>query len=108
MYVFRFITAASDGDLDAVKAYLKDGLDVNSQDWDKLTALVAAASQGHLKVVKLLLDKVGWFNPTQVVVQRLSEIRSSSAYHVAVCVYPCRCCLCMWCCKMSGFVFVRT
>ena len=54
----RFITAASDGDLDAVKAYLKDGLDVNSQDWDKLTALVAAASQGHLKVVKLLLDKV--------------------------------------------------
>eukprot|EP00752_Nemacystus_decipiens_P008526 g7615.t1 len=53
----RFITAASDGDLDAVKAYLKDGLDVNSQDWDKLTALVAAASQGHLQVVKLLLDK---------------------------------------------------
>lgn len=41
-----------------MKAYLKDGLDVNSQDWDKLTALVAAASQGHLKVVKLLLDKV--------------------------------------------------
>lgn len=55
----RFITAASDGDLSAVKAYLKDGLDVNSQDWDKLTALIAAASQGHLKVVKLLLDKVG-------------------------------------------------
>lgn len=54
----RFITAASDGDLNAVKNYLKDGLDVNSQDWDKLTALVAAASQGHLKVVKHLLDKV--------------------------------------------------
>lgn len=53
----RFITAASDGDMDAVKAYLKDGLDVNSQDWDKLTALVAAASQGHIAVVKLLLDK---------------------------------------------------
>ncbi|CAN0448409.1 unnamed protein product, partial [Ectocarpus sp. 8 AP-2014] len=34
----RFITAASDGDLNAVKTYLKDGLDVNSQDWDKLTA----------------------------------------------------------------------
>lgn len=57
----RFITAASDGDLDAVKTYLKDGLDVNSQDWDKLTALVAAASQGHFKVVKLLLDKVAFF-----------------------------------------------
>lgn len=54
----RFITAASDGDLEAVQTYLKDGLDVNSQDWDKLTALVAAASQGHLEVVKVLLDKV--------------------------------------------------
>ncbi|CAM9820487.1 unnamed protein product [Pylaiella littoralis] len=53
----RFITAASDGDLDAVRAFLKDGLDVNSQDWDKLTALVAAASQGHLEVVKLLIEK---------------------------------------------------
>ncbi|CAB1112189.1 unnamed protein product [Ectocarpus sp. CCAP 1310/34] len=52
----RFITAASDGDLNAVKTFLKDGLDVNSQDWDKLTALVAAASQGHLKVVKHLLN----------------------------------------------------
>lgn len=54
----RFITAASDGDLEAVQTYLKEGLDVNSQDWDKLTALVAAASQGHLEVVKVLLDKV--------------------------------------------------
>lgn len=57
--VSRFITAASDGDLEAIKTYLADGLDVNSQDWDKLTALVAAASQGHLDVVKHLLDKVG-------------------------------------------------
>ena len=54
----RFITAASDGDIEAVEAHLKEGLDVNSQDWDKLTALVAAASQGHLDVVKLLLGKV--------------------------------------------------
>ncbi|CAM9763513.1 unnamed protein product [Ascophyllum nodosum] len=53
----RFITAASDGDIEAVEAHLKEGLDVNSQDWDKLTALVAAASQGHLDVVKLLLGK---------------------------------------------------
>lgn len=57
-YCNRFITAASDGDVDAVKAYLKEGLDVNSQDWDKLTALIAAASQGHITVVKLLLEKV--------------------------------------------------
>ena len=56
-FSFRFITAASDGDLAVVGDYLKDGLDVNSQDWDKLTALIASASQGHLQVVKLLLDK---------------------------------------------------
>lgn len=53
----RFITAASDGDMDAVKNFLKEGLDVNSPDWDKLTALVAASSQGHLAIVKILLDK---------------------------------------------------
>lgn len=44
--------------MEAVKGFLKDGLDVNSQDWDKLTALVAAASQGHMAMVKLLLEKV--------------------------------------------------
>ncbi|CAM9926012.1 unnamed protein product, partial [Discosporangium mesarthrocarpum] len=53
----RFIAAAADGDKAAVEKLLKDGLDVNSQDWDRLTALIAAASGGHLNVVSLLLKK---------------------------------------------------
>ena len=33
----RLITAASDGDEKRVREYLKDGIDVNSRDWDNLT-----------------------------------------------------------------------
>jgi len=51
----RLITAASDGDEKRVKEYLKDGVDVNSRDWDNLTAVVAAASAGHKKLVQLLV-----------------------------------------------------
>ena len=50
----RLITAASDGDKAAVKGYLEEGIDVNSQDWDNLTAIIAASSSGHLDIVKLL------------------------------------------------------
>mmetsp|Transcript_2039 Transcript_2039/g.4441 ORF Transcript_2039/g.4441 Transcript_2039/m.4441 type:complete len:919 (+) Transcript_2039:171-2927(+) len=52
----RLITAASDGDKKFVSRMLKDGIDVNSADWDKLTPLIAAASAGHAEVVKLLLS----------------------------------------------------
>lgn len=52
----RLITAASDGDKKLIKSYLKNKVDVNSRDWDQLTALIAAASAGHLDIVKLLLD----------------------------------------------------
>lgn len=43
----RLITAAADGDKKAVKEHLADGIDVNSQDWDNLTALIAASSAGE-------------------------------------------------------------
>ena len=33
---------------------LEEGIDVNSQDWDNLTAIIAASSSGHLDIVKLL------------------------------------------------------
>jgi len=52
----RLITAASDGDKKMMKTFLKNGVDVNSRDWDQLTALIAAASAGHLDVVKFLFD----------------------------------------------------
>ena len=60
----RLIGAASDDDLDAVKALLTakggpDGkpVDINARDWDELTALIPAASSGHFEMVKFLVEK---------------------------------------------------
>lgn len=44
----RLITAASDGDKKGVRRWLEQGVDVDSRDWDNLTPLIAASSQGHL------------------------------------------------------------
>lgn len=52
----RFIGAASDGDKKLVQSFLKDkNADVNVRDWDDLTALITAASAGHLDIVKILI-----------------------------------------------------
>jgi serine/threonine-protein phosphatase 6 regulatory ankyrin repeat subunit B len=53
----RLVGAASDGDKKAFQALLKEGIDVNSRDWDDLTALIPAASAGHLDIVKLLIKE---------------------------------------------------
>jgi serine/threonine-protein phosphatase 6 regulatory ankyrin repeat subunit B len=53
----RLIGAASDGDKKAVQAILKEGVDVNSRDWDDLTALIPASSAGHLDICKLLVKE---------------------------------------------------
>eukprot|EP00568_Trieres_chinensis_P002301 CAMPEP_0183293248 /NCGR_PEP_ID=MMETSP0160_2-20130417/2005_1 /TAXON_ID=2839 ORGANISM="Odontella Sinensis, Strain Grunow 1884" /NCGR_SAMPLE_ID=MMETSP0160_2 /ASSEMBLY_ACC=CAM_ASM_000250 /LENGTH=938 /DNA_ID=CAMNT_0025454335 /DNA_START=100 /DNA_END=2916 /DNA_ORIENTATION=- len=54
----RLLGAASDGDKKAVASLLKDeGVDVDARDWDQLTALIPAASGGHIEVVKLLLKE---------------------------------------------------
>ena len=52
----RLITAAADNDVNAVKSYLKNKVDVNSRDWDKVTPLIAASGNGHLGMVKLLIS----------------------------------------------------
>lgn len=44
----RLITAASDGDKRSVKRWIDEGADVDARDWDNLTPLIAASSQGHL------------------------------------------------------------
>jgi ankyrin repeat protein len=53
----RLISAATDGDLPTVKAFLNNKVDVNSRDWDNLTALIAASSKGQLETVKFLITK---------------------------------------------------
>lgn len=52
----RLIAACADNDMNAVKGYLKDKVDVNSRDWDKLTPLISAAGKGNLPIVKLLVS----------------------------------------------------
>ena len=52
-----FITAASEGDLEEVKALLEYGnIDLNQGDYDKRTALSLAAAEGHSDVVRLLCE----------------------------------------------------
>lgn len=54
----RFIGAASDGDKKTLQSLLKDKtVTVNERDWDDLTALITAASAGHVDIVKYLLKE---------------------------------------------------
>ncbi|MEW6322655.1 MAG: ankyrin repeat domain-containing protein [Acidobacteriota bacterium] len=47
--------AAMAGDVDAVRALLKDGADVNAAQGDGMTALHWAATQGHTELARMLL-----------------------------------------------------
>ena len=52
-----FITAASEGDLEEVKALMELGfVDLNKCDYDRRTALHLAAREGHGAIVKLLCE----------------------------------------------------
>jgi ankyrin repeat protein len=53
-YMFR--SAAGSGNLDAVKEFLDDGVDVNSSSNSGYTALLASSLRGHLPVVKVLIE----------------------------------------------------
>ena len=52
----RLINAAAENDMDTLKQLLSNKVDVNSQDWDNLTALIAASAKGHHNVVKTLIQ----------------------------------------------------
>ena len=51
----KLINAASDNDFETVKSLLST-VDVNSRDWDNLTALIAAAGKGNMEMLKLLIQ----------------------------------------------------
>ncbi|CAI5713663.1 unnamed protein product [Hyaloperonospora brassicae] len=50
-------TAASDGDLESVTAFLASGGDVNAKDENGYTALQAAVSYSHMELVGFLLAR---------------------------------------------------
>ena len=49
--------AAYDGDIQAIKQHLVDGMDVNAKDADGWTPLSTAAHEGHREVAELLIAK---------------------------------------------------
>ncbi|MGY2093008.1 ankyrin repeat domain-containing protein [Nocardia gipuzkoensis] len=53
----RLLWAASQGDLDDLRATLATGVDVGAADYAGRTALHLAAAEEHLIVVQLLLDR---------------------------------------------------
>jgi ankyrin repeat protein len=50
-----FVQAASTGDTATLKRLISQGGDPDSTDYTSVTALHAAASNGHIKIVELLL-----------------------------------------------------
>ena len=52
-----FVRAAADGDASLTEAYLRGGMDRNSQDKRGISPLMAAAVSGKADVVKMLLDE---------------------------------------------------
>jgi ankyrin repeat protein len=53
----EFFAAARKGDVDAVKAFLDKGVDVNAKTRYGATALSYACDKGHIDVVKLLIER---------------------------------------------------
>jgi ankyrin repeat protein len=52
----QLVEAAFDGDLDCMKSWIERGFHMESTDGRKQTALSEAACQGHIHVVRYLLD----------------------------------------------------
>ena len=56
--------AAYDGDIQAIKQHLVDGMDVNAKDADGWTPLSTAAHEGHREVAELLITEGADVNET--------------------------------------------
>ena len=57
--MYSFILAAADGDLHQAKALMEQGVSPSAADYDKRTALMMAANQGHDVSGKLVCLCVG-------------------------------------------------
>jgi ankyrin repeat protein len=62
--------ASQGGDLEAVKAFIEDGVDVNATNpnWNNFTALHHAATWGHNEIVQFLISKGAEINPIDTLV----------------------------------------
>lgn len=54
---YLLLKSASKGDLSGIRRLLSKGVDINSYDYDKRTALHLAASEGQESIIKYLLSK---------------------------------------------------
>ncbi|MBN3272122.1 GLSL Glutaminase, partial [Polyodon spathula] len=57
--IMNVMLAAYRGDVCSLRRYLLSGVDVNSVDYDSRSALHVAASEGHLEVIKFLIENAG-------------------------------------------------
>ncbi|XP_058854934.1 glutaminase liver isoform, mitochondrial [Acipenser ruthenus] len=57
--IMNVLLAAYRGDVRSLRRYLLSGADVNSVDYDGRSALHVAASEGHLEVIKFLIENAG-------------------------------------------------
>ncbi|KAI5069156.1 hypothetical protein GOP47_0015457 [Adiantum capillus-veneris] len=62
-YTYQLLYCASKGDLLGLNKVLRQGASPDSADYDKRTALHLASSEGHIKVVELLLNYNASVNP---------------------------------------------
>lgn len=54
--VQAFIEAAAQGDIDALKKHLEQGVDINARNRQKRTAILVAAMNDHYEAVQFLVD----------------------------------------------------
>ncbi|KAL6480513.1 hypothetical protein MHYP_G00115460 [Metynnis hypsauchen] len=57
--IMNILLAAYRGDLHSLRRYFLSGADVNAVDYDGRSALHVAASEGHLEVIKFLMENTG-------------------------------------------------